>query len=207
MPFLTLLNTYLAAEIMAPFLAAFVIVNAVLLFGQIIPMLDLILNLGIGIADLLRLIAYLWPKLLTFSIPMAGMIGVILAFSRLSNEGEIMALKSCGLGVRRYLLAVTSFAFLLAAFSAYASISLAPAGDINVKKLFFNLAKDKFDRGMKEKYFSEGTGNFVIFVESGLDSGAKRQVYRGQYQLQCLACTSERIDPSYRGNHRTDHFF
>ena len=166
MPLPILLNTYLAAEIMAPFLAAFVIVNALLLFGQIIPMLNLILNLGIGFADLLRLIAYLWPKLLVYSIPMAGMTAVILAFSRLTNDGEIMAMKSCGLGVRRFVFAVAAFAFLLSAISAYASVSLAPAGEINIKKLLFNLAKDKFDRGMKEKYFSEGTGNFVIYVEN-----------------------------------------
>jgi len=173
-----LLNTYLAAEILAPFFAAFVIVNAVLLFGQLIPLLDLILSLGIGAGDLLRLIAYLWPNLLTFSIPLSGMIGVILAFSRLSNDGEIMAMKSCGIGVHRFSLAVGFVALLLAAASAYSAITLAPAGEINVKKLLFNMARDKFDRGLRAKYFSEGTGNFVIYVE---DIDASSGLWQGVF--------------------------
>jgi len=173
-----LLNTYLAAEILAPFFAAFVIVNAVLLFGQLIPMLDLILSLGIGAGDLLRLIAYLWPNLLTFSIPLSGMIGVILAFSRLSNDGEIMAMKSCGIGVHRFSLAVALVSMLLAATSAYTAIKLAPAGEINVKKLLFNLAREKFDRGLKAKYFSEGTGNFVLYAE---DVDAASGLWKGVF--------------------------
>jgi len=160
-----LLPTYLIAEILAPFFAAFVIVNAVLLFGQIVPLLDLLLNLGIRLTDFIRLLAYLWPKLLVFSVPMTGMIAIILAFSRLTNEGEIMAMKCCGLGVRRFFFPVIFVAFLLATLSAYAGITLSPTGGLNTNKLLFHLAKDKFAHGLKEKYFSEGTGDFVIYVE------------------------------------------
>ena len=160
-----LLYTYLTAEIIGPFLAAFLIINLVLLFGQVVPLLDTILSMGIDFANFLRMSAYLWPKLLVFSIPMAGMIGIILAFSRLTNDGELMAIKASGIGFRHLLVPVLLIAVALSALSAYTDIRLGPAGKINLKKLMFHLAREKFDRGLKEKYFSEGTGDFVLYVE------------------------------------------
>ena len=76
MPIPILLYAYLTAEIIGPFLAAFLIINLVLLFGQVVPLLDTILSMGIDFTNFLRMSAYLWPKLLVFSIPMAGMIGI-----------------------------------------------------------------------------------------------------------------------------------
>lgn len=165
MPIPILLYTYLTAEIIGPFLAAFLILTLVLLFGQVVPLLDTILNLGIGFADFLRLTAYLWPKLLVFSLPMAGMIGIILAFSRLANDGEIMAMKAGGIGFRHFVVPVLLVGLVLSALSAYADITLYPAGEINLEKLMFHLAREKFNRGLKQQVFSEGTGNFVLYVE------------------------------------------
>ncbi|MEJ2689421.1 MAG: LptF/LptG family permease [Deltaproteobacteria bacterium] len=140
MPFL--LYSYLTAEIIGPFLAAFLIINLVLLFGQVVPLLDTILNMGINLADFLRMTSYLWPNLLVFSLPMAGMIGIILAFSRLAHDGEIMAMKAGGLGFRHFVVPVFLVGFVLSALSAYADITLS-----------------------KQQVFSEGTGNFVLYVE------------------------------------------
>ncbi len=165
MPIPLLLYSYLTAEIIGPFLAAFLIINLVLLFGQVVPLLDTILNMGIGFADFLRMTSYLWPKLLVFSLPMAGMIGIILAFSRLANDGEMMAMKAGGIGFRHFVVPVFLVGVVLSALSAYADISLSPAGQINLKKLMFHLAREKFDRGLKQQVFSEGTGDFVLYVE------------------------------------------
>jgi len=165
MPIPLLLYSYLTAEIIGPFLAAFFILNLVLLFGQMVPLLDTILNLGISFADFLRMTAYLWPKLLVFSLPMAGMIGIILAFSRLANDGEIMAMKAGGIGFRHFVVPVFLIGIVLSALSAYADISLNPAGQINLQKLMFHLAREKFDRGLKQQVFSEGIGDFVLYVE------------------------------------------
>lgn len=165
MPIPFLLYTYLTAEIIGPFLASFLIITLVLLFGQVVPLLDTILNMGIGFADFLRLTAYLWPKLLVFSLPMAGMIGIILAFSRLANDGEMMAMKAGGIGFRHFVVPVFLVGVVLSAFSAYADITLYPAGEINLEKLMFHLAREKFSRGLKQQVFSEGTGDFVLYVE------------------------------------------
>lgn len=61
------LYTYLTAEILAPFLASFIILNGVLILARMTPFLDTLFDFGIGFADFTRLCAYLAPQLFLFN--------------------------------------------------------------------------------------------------------------------------------------------
>jgi len=165
MQFSLLFHTYLAAEILAPLFASFLILSCVLFLGRIIPLLDVLLDFGISFADFIRLCAYICPQLFLFSLPMATMIGVIVGFSRLVNDREIMAFKAAGIGLSRMLPVVMVIGFLVAVLTGFFSMRLIPAGNIALEKLLFQLAKEKIDRGLQEKRFSERLGDIVFYAE------------------------------------------
>lgn len=160
-----LLYIYLAIEILTPFFASLLILNGILFLGRLIPLLDTIFSFGIGFTDFIRLSVYMAPKLLVFSLPMASMIGVIVAFTRMSNDNEIMAFKACGIGLNRMLPPVLVVAFCTAALTWFSATTLIPEGTIAMKKLFLQLAKEKIDRGIQEKQFSDGIKNIVLYVD------------------------------------------
>lgn len=160
-----LLLTYLATEILAPFFASLLILVAVLFLGRLVPLLNIIFDFGVGIGDFLRLCTYLMPNLLLFSIPMASMMGAIIAITRMVNDNEVMALKANGIGLYRMLPAVGLIALCTALLTASTGIFLLPQGTIASKKLFFQLAKERIDRGMQEKQFSEGIKQVVLYAD------------------------------------------
>lgn len=173
-----LLYTYLATEILAPFFASLIILNGVLFLGRLVPLLDTIFNFGIGFADFIRLCAYIAPKLLLFSIPMASMMGVIIAFTRLINDNEIMALKASGIGLYKMLPPVALVAACTALLTIFSSVTMIPKGTVAMKKLFFQLAKEKIDKGIQPKQFSEGIKNVVLYVDAiAPESGKWQGVY------------------------------
>lgn len=176
MPFI--LYSYLAAEILAPFFASLLILNGVLFIGKLMQIVDMIFGLNIGFSDFLRLCTYIAPNLLLFSMPMAATLGVIIAFTRLSNDNEIIALKASGLNLYRLLPPVFLFALSTALLSGFLSTKMIPAGNIAVKSLFVRLATEKIDQGIQEKRFSEGTGNIVLYVDA-ID--AATQKWQGVY--------------------------
>ena len=163
MPFL--LYRYLITETLAPFFASLLIMTGVLFLGKLIPILNVIFTLGIGLADFIRLSAYIAPNLFLFSIPMASMLGVILCFSRLVNDNEALALKAGGIGLTKMLPPVIIVAVCTSLLTGYASTQLIPAGTIAMKKLFLQLAKEKIDRGLQEKKFSEGIKDVVVYID------------------------------------------
>jgi lipopolysaccharide export system permease protein len=160
-----LLYTYLATEILAPFFASLLIINAILFLGKMIPLLDIIFDFGIGAADFARLCAYMLPDLMLFPIPMASMIAVILAVSRMVNDNEIMALKASGTGLYQLLPPLVAVACCTALFGYFSAVTMAPQGAIASKKLFLHMAKEKIDKGVQERQFSEGIRNVVLYVD------------------------------------------
>jgi len=172
-----LLYSYIANELLAPFFASFLILYCVFFLVRLIPLLEIVLSLRIGIADFIRLFAYIFPHMLLYIIPMASMAGVIVGFTRLTNDREILALKACGVSLKQMLPPVVLIAAAIACLTGLFSARLIPAGALGVKQLMFQLAKEKIDKGLKPKEFTEALGDIVLYVDEIDD----RQRWHGVY--------------------------
>lgn len=175
LPFL--LYSYIATELLAPFYASFLILYGVFFLVRLIPLLEVVLELGINFPDFIRLFSYIFPHMLLYVISMAGMTGVILGFTRLTNDREILALKACGISLRQMLPPVILVAAVIAGLSGYFSVRLIPAGEVSMRQLMFQLAKEKIDKGIKEKKFTEALGDLVVFVDQVDDDDRWHGVY------------------------------
>lgn len=160
-----LLYTYLATEMLAPFFASFVIMNCVFFLVKLIPFLNFVLELEIAFVDFIRIFSYLFPNMFLYSIPMSAMIGVTIAFSRLSNDTEILAFKASGISVYQILPPVIFVTLSLALLTAYFSIKLIPVSDQAIQQFTYQLLKEKIDKGIKEQQFTEALGDIVVYVD------------------------------------------
>ncbi len=160
-----LLNSYLIREMLGPFFASLLIINGIFFFGRLIPFLEVVLDLGVGPADFIRLFAYLFPNMMLYSIPMSSMFGVVVAFTRLSNDGEIMAMKAAGISLGQMLPAVLAVSLATGLLSGYSALVLTPAADQAMEKMMFNLVKEKVSSGVKSRTFSAGVDKYVIYAD------------------------------------------
>jgi lipopolysaccharide export system permease protein len=161
-----LFYSYLATEMLAPFFASFIIMNGVFFLVRLIPFLNLVLEFNISLGDFIRLFSYLFPNMFLYSIPMAAMLGVTIGFSRLSNDTEILAFKASGIGIYHALPPLIFIALFISLITAYFSIKLIPAGDTAMQQMMYQLAKEKIDKGIKERLFTEALGDLVVHVNS-----------------------------------------
>ncbi|MFZ5798522.1 MAG: LptF/LptG family permease [Thermodesulfobacteriota bacterium] len=163
MPFL--LYSYILTELLAPFFASFLILYGVFFLVRLMPLLDIVLELRIGFADFVRLFCYIFPHMMLYVIPMASMTGVIIGFTRLTNEREILVLKACGVSLRQIFPPVLLLALVISVLTASFPARLIPAGEIAMKQLMFQLAKEKIDKGLQARTFSEALGDLVVYVD------------------------------------------
>ncbi len=159
-----LLYSYLATEMLAPFFASFLIMNCVFFLVKLIPFLNFVLELNIGLADFIRLFSYLFPNMFLYSIPMAAMMGITIGFSRLANDSEILAFKASGISMYQILPPVIAVAALIALLTSYFSIVLIPVSEVAMKQLTYQLLKEKIDKGIQEHQFTEALGDLVVYV-------------------------------------------
>ncbi|BDD87133.1 LptF/LptG family permease [Desulfofustis limnaeus] len=158
--------SYLTAEMLAPFFASFVIMNGVFFLVKLIPFLDVVLELDISFGDFVRLFSYLFPNMFLYSIPMAAMLGVTIGFSRLSNDSEILAFKASGISLYHVLPPLLLVSLCVSLITSYFSIKLIPAGESAMQQMMYQLAKEKIDKGIKEREFTEALGDLVVFIDS-----------------------------------------
>ena len=161
----TLLYSYLATEMLAPFFASFLIMNSVFFLVKLIPFLNVVLELEIGFADFVRLFLYLFPNMFLYSIPMSAMMGVIISFTRLSADTEILAFKANGISLYQMIPPVLVVSAFIALLTGYFSVNLIPRSEVAMKQLMFQVAKEKIDKGIKEHQFTEALGDLVVYVE------------------------------------------
>ena len=183
------LYSYIIAEIAGPFWASLAILSGVMFAGKLMKMLEMVFQLNIGVIDFFRLIIYIAPNQLLFSVPMAGTLAVLIAFTRMSNDNEIIAFKTAGLNIYRLLPPVALFAFAITLLSGFTSTQLIPAGRIAMNDLFVRLASEKIDNSIQAKRFSEDTGNMILYIEA-IDQETKK--WQGVY----LSDISDKNNPT-----------
>lgn len=155
----------MATEMLAPFFASFLIMNCVFFLVKLIPFLNFVLELSIGLADFTRLFSYLFPNILLYSIPMSAMMGVTIGFARLSSDSEILALKASGISMYQIIPPVLIVTSLIALMTSYCSIKLIPLSEVAMKQLTYQLLKEKVNKGIKPHVFTEALGDVVVYVD------------------------------------------
>ena len=96
---MSLLDRYLAREILLPFLAGLVFLTQVLLASQLLAQADVLLGSGVSTWDLLMVVAGLTPHLLGYVLPVAFLLGAVLGVGRLAEAHEREAVDPLGIPV------------------------------------------------------------------------------------------------------------
>ena len=102
--------------------------------------LEELLAAGVGLGGLIRLVGVILPSYLAYAIPTSLLMGVLLAFGRMSADGEIIAMRASGISVRRLLPPVFLLGTVAALATAALLFELEPRSHLRMKTLVRELA-------------------------------------------------------------------
>jgi lipopolysaccharide export system permease protein len=160
-----IINRYIFKEIAFPFIIILLVLTFVLLMGKIMQIMDLVINKGVSVFSIAKIIVFLLPAFMLFTIPIALLIAILIAMGRLSADNEITAIKTSGISLMQifYPVAIASLiTFILAVFISY---FLVPQSNFATKRLLFNIAQQNASIGIKEKVFNSDFKDFLIYAE------------------------------------------
>jgi lipopolysaccharide export system permease protein len=160
----TVVSRYVFREMIPPFLISLTLFTFIFLMARILDVTDLVVNHGVSVSSVLFLLAYLIPSFLVFVVPMSVMMGVLLAFLRLSNDNEVAALRAGGFSIYRLLPPVFVFCFIGSLITGFVCIYGSPWGRLSFKALLFETAKSNIDIGLKERTFNDSFKDVMLYV-------------------------------------------
>ena len=93
------LTVYLLRELIVPTLMGFGLFTFFLLMNYLLTLAELIFRDGVAFADVGRIFLYSVPHTIVLTVPMAVLVGGLVAFGRLSADAEIIAMRSGGVSL------------------------------------------------------------------------------------------------------------
>ena len=136
---MTILRRYCLKELVSPFLMSLALVTFIFMVGNLFNLADLLVNKGVSIFDVFKLIILMIPGLLGFILPTAALTSVLLVFGSFAQNNEITAIKASGIHVFRLLIPVIAVAFLLSFFSLFLVDQIQPRTDYMSRQLIRQL--------------------------------------------------------------------
>ncbi|MBU4459946.1 MAG: LptF/LptG family permease, partial [Verrucomicrobia bacterium] len=122
---MSILNRYVAAGFLLVFGVSVAVFAFVMGIGSMIRVIDLVAR-GVPAAALGRYFLLSFPFILQYAIPMSVMTATLLLVTRLSLDGEISAMKACGMSLWQIVAPVIVASIAIAALSAYVSNWVSP---------------------------------------------------------------------------------
>ena len=113
---MNILTKYTLKEFFPPFFLALICFTSILLFDEVFRLTKHFVKKGINPYYLIELLIYLLPVVIVLTIPMATLVGILLALGRLSTDNEVTAMKAHGLGFHQILLPLILTATFLSVF-------------------------------------------------------------------------------------------
>ena len=125
-----ILTRYALKEFFPPFFLALLCFTSILLLDEIFRLTKRFVEKGINLGYLVELLIYVLPVILVLTIPMATLVGILLALGRLSTDNEIAAMKSHGIGFHQILLPLLIVASLIGVFDFFFMDYALPRGNV-----------------------------------------------------------------------------
>ncbi len=122
---MNILQKYIARSYISAFLLGMIVLTFVLSIGLLVKATQLVIK-GLDPKLILNFLAVSIPESFSFTIPLAVLVSALLVFGRLSSDGEMSAMKACGINLWNVVLPLVGFGVLMVAVSIFVNSKIAP---------------------------------------------------------------------------------
>ena len=147
-------------------LLSLLLLTAILLAQQASRLTDVLIYTDLPFSLLGSIGAALLPGVLTFSIPLATLAGIIIGYSRMGSDSEIVAMRAAGVGSWTMIWPALLIGLLLSGATTYLHLKEAPEAARDLERIALEGALAKLDSPVEPRTFS-ALPKYVIYVRDG----------------------------------------
>ena len=173
---MNVINRYIGLELLRIFGLAVLVLTFLMCIGSLIKGIDYVAR-GASGALLAKSVLYIIPYMLTFTIPMALMVSVLLLFNRLSLDQELTAMMACGISMFQISSPAILIAIVLCGASVFNNCILAPASHFAERRLFATVELVNPIDILEEGRFSREFPGLIVYVGSRKGNDIKDVIF------------------------------
>ncbi len=129
-------NRYIASEFLFSFFVVFLFFFFIFFINQILLMAEQILSKHVAPVDVIRLILFAIPNIISYSFPFAALVGGLMAVGRLGGDNELLAMQAAGIPLKKIALPFLFMGVLVGGLAFFSNDVLLPLGTMKFNTLY-----------------------------------------------------------------------
>ena len=174
-----ILTRYILGEILSHTVIGAVIFTFILFMKELPKILEMVVHNSSTFTSLVEVVLFMMPNFFMVTIPMAVLVGVLLGYSRLASDSEIIAMRASGLGIGYFVRVGAIVAVGGTLLGLANSLYVAPRANQAILAMDKALASQA-SYEIQPRVFDEDFRNYVLYVQdvrSGTGAANWRQVF------------------------------
>lgn len=159
-----LVYKYFFKEMTLPVVFGISVFTFLFLIDFLIEMMENIIVKNIPAVDVLEMVSYYFPPILSNTIPMGLFLGVMLSYNKLSGNSEIIAMESIGVGFKTYLLPAIIIGAGALCVLYFIEEKVIPDSFVKLELITKKIAYTRPALKLEEKTFIEDIGDHSIYI-------------------------------------------
>lgn len=158
------LDKLILRAFIGPFVATFFIAFFVLMMQSLWKYIDDLVGKDLDFITIGQFLWYASASLLILAIPIAILISSIMTFGNLGESFELVAIKSSGISLLRFMRPLIGFSVLLCFVSFYFANNVIPYANLKFKTLYYDILFKKPALDLKEGRFYKQITGYAIKI-------------------------------------------
>lgn len=175
-----ILTRYILGEILSYALIGCVIFTFILFMRELNTILEMVVRNSSTWTSVLEIFLFTVPNTFKVTIPMAVLVGILLGFSRLAADSEVIAMRASGLGIGYFVRVASIVAIGGTLLGLVNSLYVAPRANQALLAMQQELETSQASYEIQPRVFYEDFRNLVLYVQdvrSGTGASNWRQVF------------------------------
>ena len=160
-----IIDRYICREVLSHALLGLTVFTFVFFVPQLVQLMNLVVRHSGAPGTIAVLFLCTFPGVLTFTLPIAVLAGVLIGLGRLSADSELIAMSAVGIGLRRLLAPIGAMALLGLALTCSMTIWLVPLSARTFRVLEERLRTSQASFQIQPRVFDEQFPHLVLYVQ------------------------------------------
>jgi len=157
------LDRYVLRSTIKPFFGALAVTTMILLLDRVFDLMDLVIKKGVALDVVGLVLTYSLPFILSMTIPMSVFVGSLVAFGRMAQDHEFLAMLSSGISLNRAIASVVLASVFITLFLFWFNDRVVPESNYRLKNLLLDIYEKKPTAQIRQGTFTR-VGPFWIYV-------------------------------------------
>src|SRR5687768_2821765 len=138
-----IVDRYIIRQILVPFFLGLLVFTFIFIIPEVMKYAEAFIARGVSPPVILHAMALLVPYALGLTIPMSLLLGLLVAFGRLSADREFVAMQACGVSLARLLRPVGLVSVAGWAVTSWVLIVALPNANQASREITFNVVAER----------------------------------------------------------------